>query len=184
MSDYLRYFVPGGTYFFTVVTENRANLFAATNARQRLGAAFRQCRSRYPFEMIAVVLLPDHLHALWSLPAGDDDYSLRWRWIKREFTRTWLASGGIEQARSTARFREQRRGIWQRRFWEHTIRDESDLEAHVDYIHFNPVKHGLVNRPRDWPWSSFHRWVRNGHYDVDWGRQHVESPLAAKTGEP
>jgi putative transposase len=169
MSDYRRYFVAGGTFFFTVVTERRAPIFTDLPARQILGRAMRQCFQRLPVDVVAIVLLPDHLHALWTLPPGDIAYSLRWRWIKREFTREWLSVGGAEQVRRPSRVRERRRGVWQRRFWEHTIRDESDLEAHFDYIHYNPVKHGLVRRPRDWPWSSFHRWVRLGHYHMDWG---------------
>ena len=123
---------------------------------------------RYPVDVVAIVLLPEHLHALWTLPAGDTQYSLRWRWIKREFTRAWLEIGGAEQRPSEPSQREGRRGVWQRRFWEHTIQDAADLESHFDYIHYNPVKHGLVERPRDWPWSSFHRWVIAGHYSPDW----------------
>jgi len=115
-----------------------------------------------------MVLLPDHLHALWALPPGDYSYSERWRWIKREFTRAWLASGHAERSLPMSRLREGRRGVWQRRFWEHAIRDESDLEAHFDYIHFNPVKHGLVSSPGNWPASTFHRWVSLGHYPPDW----------------
>jgi len=166
MSDYRRNFVTGGTYFFTLVTEGRAGLFASASARTLLGSAMRRCFVRYPVEVIAIVLLPDHMHALWRLPEQDGRYSLRWRWIKREFTRGWLALGGKEQGRSTSRVAERRRGVWQRRFWEHTVRDETDLENHFDYIHYNPVKHALVQRPRDWPWSSFHRWVRAGHYPI------------------
>lgn len=111
MSEYRRYLVPGATYFFTAVTDHRAKLFSADAARRCLGSVFRQCRCRHPFEVIAIVLLPDHLHTIWSLPAGDDDYSLRWRWINREFTRAWLLSGGREQPRTHSSLREQRRGI-------------------------------------------------------------------------
>jgi putative transposase len=168
MSDYRRYFVPGGTYFFTLVTENRWRLFEQEPARRLLGDVMRECFARFPLDVVAIVLLPNHLHTLWALPTGDDRYSLRWRWIKREFTRRWLALGGSEQHRSDSRRREQRRGIWQRRFWEHTIRDEADMEGHIDYIHYNPVKHGLARRPYDWPWSSFRRWVRAGHYSLAW----------------
>jgi putative transposase len=171
MSDYRRYFVPGGTYFFTLVTEHRARLFEQEPARRLLGSALRQCFGRFPLQVVAMVLLPDHLHTLWTLPAGDDAYAMRWRWIKREFTRAWLSIGGVEQDRQTSRLRERRRGVWQRRYWEHTIRDEADLESHFDYIHYNPVKHALVRRPRDWPWSSFHRWVQAGHYSIDWAAE-------------
>jgi putative transposase len=168
MSEYRRYFVPGGTYFFTVVTENRWRLFEQESARRLLGAVMRECAVRFPWSTVAIVLLPDHLHALWTLPPGDDRYSLRWRWIKREFTRGWLALGGSEEQRSRSRQREQRRGVWQRRFWEHTIQDDADLENHADYIHYNPVKHGLAQQPNDWPWSSFRRWVQTGHYGANW----------------
>jgi putative transposase len=183
MSDYRRWFVPGGTYFFTLVTERRASVFSSAAGRRLLGDAMRQCFVRYPVRVIATVLLPDHLHTLWTLPAGDQRYSFRWQWIKREFTRGWLALGGREQARTSARVTERRRGVWQRRFWEHTIRDETDMEAHFDYIHYNPVKHGLVPRPRDWPWSTFHRWVRAGHYSIDWAAGLTGQSLPGGAGE-
>jgi putative transposase len=183
MSVYRRYFVAGGTYFFTVVTERRAPVFADDGARRLLGSVIRRCLARYPLEVVAIVLLPDHRHTIWTLPPGDSAYSERWRWIKREFTREWLANGGPEQTRRSTRLRERRRGIWQRRFWEHTIRDQDDLEVHFDYIHYNPVRHGLVARPRYWPWSSFHRWVRAGHYDVGWGAGAGKIILPGDAGE-
>lgn len=183
MPDYRRYYVPGGTYFFTLVAERRATLFSDAGARQLLGSVMRRCLLRYPVRTIAIVLLPEHFHLLWALPTGDDRYSGRLGWIKREFTRAWLASGGSEQSRSASRVRQRRRGIWQRRFWEHTIEDESDLENHFDYIHYNPVKHGHVARPRDWPWSSFHRWVGQGHYGIDWGAGYSEPKLPGDAGE-
>ncbi|MEX0978071.1 MAG: transposase [Pirellulales bacterium] len=183
MSDYRRLYVARGTYFFTVVTASRAPLFSQNRARRLLGTVMRNCFARRPVHVIAQVLLPEHLHAIWALPSGDNDYSTRWRWIKREFTRTWLAAGGDEQLPSEARRRERRRGVWQRRFWEHTIRDERDLEAHFDYIHYNPVKHGLVHSPRDWPWSTFHRWVRAGHYNLTWAAAPDEKRLPDGVGE-
>ncbi len=161
----------------------RDRLFSDNLARQLLGEVFRACFARYPLEVVAVVLLPDHLHTLWTLPAGDDRYSLRWRWIKREFTRQWLAEGGGEQRRSTSRVQQRRRGVWQRRFWEHMIRDDSDFEAHFDYIHYNPINHGLVQRPRDWPWSSFHRWARAGHYSIHWAGAAPMASLPHGAGE-
>ncbi|HEY1784350.1 MAG TPA: transposase [Pirellulales bacterium] len=168
MSDYRRYFVAGGTYFFTVVTDRRAPLFADARARSLLGSVFRRCILRQPMSVLAIVLLPNHLHCLWTLPPGDSAYSDRWRWLKGEFTRHWLAVGGLEQAITDSHKRERRRSVWQRRFWEHAIRDETDLERHADYIHYNPVRHRLVSRPCDWPWSSFHRWVAIGQYRVEW----------------
>jgi putative transposase len=183
MSDYRRFFVPGGTYFFTLVTERRARLFRSKTARTLLGDAIRKCQEKHPFRVIAMVLLPDHLHALWELPPGDDRYPMRWKVIKRDFTIRWLAAGGREQPRNRSRLREQRRGIWQRRYWEHTIEDETDLENHFDYIHYNPVKHQLVRRPRDWPASTFHRYVASGHYDIDWGAGYVEPKLPGDAGE-
>lgn len=183
MSLYRRYFVPGGTFFFTVVTEQRAPLFTEEPARRILGSVMRRCFLKYPLDVIAIVLLPDHLHALWALPSGDARYSMRWSRIKGQFTRQWLARGGREQPRPAARVREERRSVWQRRFWEHTIRDEDDLEAHFDYIHYNPVKHGLVARPRDWPWSSFHRWVTQGHYAIDWASGITPPSVPGDAGE-
>jgi putative transposase len=183
MSEYRRSFVPGGSYFFTVVSGGRAPLFANDLARRLLGNVMRQCFQRYPVKVVAVVLLPEHLHTIWTLPYADDSYSSRWRWIKREFTRAWLASGGTEPARRPSHRRERRRGVWQRRFWEHLIRDEADMEAHFDYIHYNPVKHGLVRSPCDWPWSSFHRWVAAGHYAANWGSALDESVLPGNAGE-
>jgi len=122
-------------------------------------------QQRYPFTIEAAVVLPDHLHCLWTLPAGDDDFSTRWRQIKAGFSRA-LPRG---EPRSLSRQRQGERGVWQRRFWEHRVRDERDFEQHADYIHFNPVKHGLVERPVDWPYSSLHRWVRSGALPRDWG---------------
>jgi len=181
MSNYMRNFVPGGTYFFTVVTAGRAPIFAEESARQVLGSVSRECLRRQPLQVLATVLLPDHFHCLWALPPGDSTYSERLRWIKREFTRQWLATGGLEQRRTVSE--QRRRGVWQRRFREHTIRDETDLENHFDYIHYNPVKHGYVNRPSDWPWSTFYRWVRAGHYSVDWAADGNHKAIAIHAGE-
>jgi putative transposase len=157
-------------FFFTLVTEQRAPILIEPLARRSLRRAFLDCRSRRPFHLVAVVLLPDHLHTVWSLPRGDTEYSLRWAWIKKEFTKSWLVGGGREQAVSDSRHRNRRKGVWQRRFWEHCIEDEDDLERHIDYIHYNPVKHGLVPAAKDWPYSSFHRFAKLGAYPPDWGR--------------
>ena len=169
MPDYCRAFVPGGTFFFTVVTERRAPWLCEDRARACLCEAMGRCRMRWPFAIEAIVLLPDHLHTIWSLPAGDTAYPRRWAAIKRRFTARWLASGGPEMPVSPGRHRQRRRGVLQPRYWEHVIRDERDFERHADYIHYNPVKHGLCRCPRDWPFSSFHRFVQSGDYPPDWG---------------
>ena len=170
MPNYRRAHQPGGMFFFTLVTERRAPILTEVTARTVLRRAFLDCRSRWPFRTEAIVLLPDHLHAVWSLPQGDTAYSLRWAWIKKEFTKAWITAGGAKEVVSASRHRHRRRGVWQRRFWEHCIAGEDDLERHLDYIHYNPVKHGLVPAAKDWPYSSFHRFVRLGAYPAEWGR--------------
>jgi putative transposase len=175
MPNWRRAHVPGGTYFFTVVTDRRRPLFADPSSRQTLGDVIRECRLQWPFDVHSIVLLPDHLHAIWSLPRGDADYSKRWAWIKRQFTKCWLVAGGTETGISEGRRRDGRRCVWQPKFWEHTIEDEGDMERHVDYIHYNPVKHGYARCPVDWPWSSFHKWVQYGAYPSNWGCSHREA---------
>ena len=188
MSHYRRCYVPGGSFFFTVVTERRAPILGNDLTRDLLRAAFRDCFGRWPpFRVDAMVMLRDHLHAIWTLPPDDTDYSKRWGAIKKHFTQSWLALGGPEQLRTASRLRHRRRGIWQRRFWEHALRDERDYVRHFDYLHYNPVKHGLVDRPRDWPYSTFHRWVERGAYDLQWACGFRESfdfaDLTETTGE-
>jgi putative transposase len=130
-----------------------------------LRTAFRETRKDHPFTVDGIVVLPDHLHCLWQLPDGDDDFSLRWRLIKLRFSLRIDTGERI----SSSRERKAERGIWQRRYWEHAIRDETDYQTHLDYIHYNPVKHGLVHAAKDWPYSSFHRYVKKGFYPLDWG---------------
>jgi len=168
MSDYRRAFVPGGTFFFTVVSYDRRPIFSDPRAREILGCKLRDCQNMWPFTVNAIVLLPEHLHTIWSLPPGETNYPARWSWIKKEFTKEWPAGGGAEAWVSRGKRNQKRRGVWQPRYWEHTCEDESDFSIRFDYIHFNPVKHGLVKYPRDWQWSSFHRWVQAGVYDVNW----------------
>lgn len=177
MKTYRRWFVPGGTYFFTLVTQDRRPFLCNDVPRIILGNVIRECLESRPFGTVAFVLLPEHLHAVWSLPPGDTAYSARLGWIKKEFTKRWLAEGGTEAPVSTQRQKRNRRGVWQPRFWEHTIRDESDLERHVDYVHYNPVKHGLATSPSEWQWSTFHRFVAAGTYDVNWGTSHAAIEL-------
>ncbi|TWU14067.1 Transposase IS200 like protein [Symmachiella macrocystis] len=176
MPNWRRAHVPGGTFFFTLVTEYRAPLFRSQNARVMFGDCIRRCCQSWPFEVNAIVLLPDHLHAIWTLPTGDSNYPKRWAWIKKEFTKNWLSVDGREQTTSAGKKRDGRRGIWQTKFWEHTIESEDDFQSHFDYIHFNPVKHGLVECPSEWPWSSFHRWVRRGVYPVNWACETSNQP--------
>jgi len=167
MPNYRRNYA-GTCFFFTLVTHARRNIFVAESARQLLRESIERTRAERPWQTMAVVLLPDHLHMLWRLPDGDTDYSSRIAAMKKRFTRPFLASGETEAAVPQGQKRHRLRGVWQRRFWEHTIRDERELRMHLDYIPANPVKHGLVSRPADWEWSSFHRYVQIGAYEADW----------------
>ena len=163
MTNYRRNFIPGGSFFFTVNLADRRQRLLTAHV-DALREAFRYASSRHAFTIDAVVILPDHLHAIWRLPEGDIDYSLRWRHVKSAFSR---ALPPVEAISSSRRAKGER-GIWQRRYWEHTLRDENDFARHVDYIHFNPVKHCHIGRVRDWPHSSFHRMVREGILPEDW----------------
>jgi len=163
MTNYRRNFVPGGSYFFTVNLVERRSQFLVEQI-DLLRAALRYTRMRHPFAIEAIVVLPDHLHSIWTLPEDDADYATRWRLIKAKFSRDLPSC----ERTSISRFSKGERGIWQRRYWEHTLRDEADFARHVDYIHFNPVKHGYVNRVKDWQYSSFHRMVRLGLCPEDW----------------
>ncbi len=169
MSDYHRNYVKGGAYFFTVVTEKRRPILDSDLARECLRNAFRQCMQNYPFQIDAIVVLPDHLHAIWTLPSDDSDYSKRWGIIKKKFTQSWLEQGGSEVNVSKSKQRYRRRGIWQRRFWEHTLSDQVDYNRHFDYLHYNPIKHGMVGHLSEYPYSSFHRYVKLGIYSKNWG---------------
>ena len=185
MSNYRRWFVPGGMFFFTVVTADRLPILTTDTARQFLRSAIQTVRADRPFQIFATVLLPDHWHFVMSLPAGDADYSIRLKRIKEEFTRAWLTAGMPESSVTEGQAKKGQRGIWQPRFWEHMVRDEQDLEHCCDYIHWNPRKHGLVKRVRDWSWSSFHRFVEAGDYDIDWGGEEPEVGKAdSDWGEP
>ena len=160
---YRRNRVPGASYFFTATLRNRSS-HLLVDAVAEFRAAYTDVCRRFPFETTAIVVLPNHLHAVWRLPDGDADYSGRWRAIKAGFVRNLRRCGRAIPANSRGEAE-----VWQRRFWEHTIRNESDLKAHVDYVHWNPVKHGHTMRAREWPYSSFHRYVREGVLAEDWG---------------
>ncbi len=163
MPNYRRAFVPGGCWFFTVNLLDR-RLALLVDRVDDLRVAVVKTRERYPFVVDAFVVLPDHLHAVWTLPPDDSDFSVRWRLIKSRFAK----SIPRDERLSPVRQARGERGIWQRRYWEHLIRDETDYARHIEYCYINPVKHGLVNRVRDWPHSSFHRDVRAGIFAEDW----------------
>jgi putative transposase len=183
MPEYRRSWVEGGTFFFTVVTYHRRPILTTTEARKILRSAWVDVRKRFPFTVDAVCLLPDHLHCIWVLPEGDANYAVRWKEIKRLFTRSYLDRVGPGEARNASRESRGEAAIWQRRYWEHTLRDEADLNRHRDYIHYNPVKHGLVRSVADWPWSSFHRYVRLGYYDRGWGEAVEQAVSRMRYGE-
>lgn len=168
MRRYIRSYV-GSVFFFTLVTHQRRSILTSDLGRRCLRESLVAVRRKYPFSIRAIVLLPDHLHALLKLPVGDSDYSTRWRLIKPNFSRLWSSAGGGEGEHTKSRSSKQKRGVWQRRFYEHTCRDEEDVARCRDYIHVNPLKHQLVERVIDWPWSSFHRYVLEGLYSSDWG---------------
>ena len=164
MRSYKRIRIADGLYFFTVnLAERHGNDLLARRIAD-LREAFRRTRQNHPFSIDAIVVLPDHLHCLWQLPSDDDDFPTRWRLIKARF------SHGIGKGEriSVNRQRKGEWGLWQRRYWEHVIRGERDYQRHLDYIHFNPVKHGYVQSAKDWPYSSFYRWVRRGVYPDNW----------------
>ncbi len=166
MSDYRRWFVAGGTYFFTVVTYGRRPILTTDSGRMFLREAIDKTRNYLALSMITTVLLPDHWHLVMSLPASDTNYSSRIKKIKEQFTRNWLEAGLPEAEVTESQRKKGERGVWQPRFWEHTVRDETDLEGCVDYIHWNPRKHSLVKRVRDWPWSSFHRFIASSRQAI------------------
>ena len=170
MSDYRRSLAEGATFFFTLTLANRTSSLLTAEI-DRLRNAYSRVHTKYPFETIAICVLPDHLHAVWRLPEADADFGIRWSLIKRSFSKGLPAS----EQRNDSKIAKREKGIWQRRFWEHQIRDELDLQRHVDYVHYNPVKHGLVRQVKDWPQSSFHRHVERGLLDVNWGSGDIGS---------
>ncbi|MBI9050996.1 MAG: transposase [Anaerolineaceae bacterium] len=167
MPDYRRIFIPGATYFFTVVTYHRKPILTNPESRKILRTVWLDVQSRFPFTIDAICLLPNHIHTIWTMPENDSNFSLRWGEIKRMFSKQYR----IIKASND----EIIENVWQDRFWDHMIRDEKDMENHVNYIHYNPVKHQLVNNVRDWPWSSFHRFAKNGLYDINWGSDYEQN---------
>jgi putative transposase len=167
--EYRRLKKTGGTYFFTVVTHDRRPFLCEPDNIELLRAAFRYVMARLPFELVAIVILPDHLHCIWTLPDGDANFSTRWRLIKTFFSRHCAKKYHAQP--NASRQDKKEVAIWQRRFWEHWIRNDVDYARHLDYIHYNPVKHGFVNSPKDWQHSSFRRFVEQNVYTEDWGTQ-------------
>ncbi len=165
MSNYIRAHIKGGIYFFTVVSHDRQPILTDEKNILILRNAFNKVKATFPFTMSAIVVLPDHIHCIWQLPANDNNFSTRWRLIKNYFSREINA---IKNKR-------HEKLVWQRRFWEHLIKDESDFEKHMDYIHYNPVKHGYTKSPADWPFSSFREMINRGFYDLTWGSHAPES---------
>ncbi len=168
---YRRAQTEGGIYFFTVVTDARRPFLCESENISLLRTSFAEIKSKHPFTIDAIVILPDHIHCLWTLPLEDSDYSMRWRQIKSAFSRRCSPryKGKITQSQ----IKKKEQAIWQRRFWEHEIQNELDFQKHVEYIHYNPVKHGLANAPINWEYSSFKRYVDRGMYSKEWGAGEV-----------
>jgi putative transposase len=166
MPEYRRALTKGGTYFFTVVTFQRVPIFADDSKVDFLNECIKETKQNYPFKVNAVVILPDHIHTIWTLPDTDDNFSTRWMLIKKRFSHRYSADYLLV---NESRLRKREKGIWQRRFWEHLIRDDEDFRMHCDYIHYNPVKHGLTGSPGLWKHSSFSQFVEKGYYSSGWG---------------
>ena len=165
MADYRRLYVKGGTYFFTVVTQERRPIFKEEKSIEILRDVFKVVMEASPFHVEGIVVLPDHIHCIWTLPKGDHDFSKRWKGIKYRFSLRYKGSF----VKSDSMKKKKEKGLWQRRFWEHLIRDQEDFNRHIDYIHYNPVKHNLARRALEWPHSSFKRFMMHGIYEKNWG---------------
>jgi putative transposase len=176
--QYRRINAPGGTFFFTLVTYERRQVFGEEQAVILLRNALRSVLQKHPFTIEAAVVLPDHLHMIWRLPENDGDYATRWRLVKSHFTHHWEAGRDIPT--NASRQLKGERAVWQRRYWEHLIRDDRDWQQHVEYIHYNPVKHGLARAPVDWKYSSFHTFVKQGLYSIDWGSAMMKIDLGVE----
>jgi len=169
MTQYRRSYIPGGTYFFTIVTYNRQPILTSPVSRRLLRDAWLTIQATHPFTLVACCLLPEHIHCIWTLPENDSDYSIRWQGIKGLFSKRYKKNMNFHAEISYSQKKKREAGIWQRRFWEHTLVEQEDFNTHVNYIHYNPVKHNLVKHVRDWPWSTFHSFVEKGIYDIEWG---------------
>jgi len=169
MSNYRRSKTPGACYFFTVVTYKRQQILTKPESRRILRAVISEVKKEYPFKIDAWVLLPEHIHCIWTLPSGDADYSKRWGLIKLRFSTQAKSLFFRPELINKSKQKHRESSIWQRRFWEHEIRDQNDFNRHMDYIYYNPLKHGHVSQVIDWPFSTFHRDVKKGIYSSNWG---------------
>ncbi len=165
--QYRRSSAKGATFFFSVVTHKRCPILCHEANVALMKEAFQTIIKKHPFTIDAFVLLPDHLHCIWTLPENDNDFAMRWRQIKGHFTRG--CRDEFKEKRTAAQLARGEQAVWQRRYWEHQIRDDADFIKHVEYIHYNPVKHGFTKSPKAWPHSTFHRYVKQGIYQRDWG---------------
>jgi len=181
MPRYRRASTPGGTYFFTVVTYRRRKILIEPESRVILRKVIKEVKQRYPFTIEAWILLPDHLHSIWTLPPGDNDYPKRWGMIKAGFSKQAKSLFHRQEWMNETKTRRRESTIWQRRYWEHQIRNEDDYRRHMDYLHYNPVKHRLARRVIDWPHSTFRRYVEKGVYPKDWGG--ALKPIEGEFGE-
>jgi putative transposase len=169
MPDYQRLYLKGGTLFFTIVTFRRRPVFIEESSVKLLWRCIKNTMEKFPFTINAFVILPDHLHMIWTLPEHESDFSTRWKMIKGTFSRQY--SGERVKDISESMVRKNEKGIWQRRFWENAIRDQEDYNRHCDYIHYNPVKHGLIKSAADWEQSSYKDFVAEGYYPEGWGSE-------------
>lgn len=171
MSHYRRANTVGATYFFTAVTYRRRQFLCDEDVRLALRQSIDKVRAKHPFTIDAWVLLPDHIHTIWTLPPNDENFALRWQLIKRYVTQSCGARLNKPEWMNASKTKHRESTLWQRRYWEHQIRDDVDYEKHMDYLHYNPVKHHLVKQVKDWPYSTFHRYVKNGFYSENWATQ-------------
>ena len=167
MPEYQRYYIHGGTYFFTVVTYQRRCIFKEESSIELLNNCFKDVIEICNFNIVAIVILPDHIHTIWTLPENDSDFSTRWKLIKSSFSKQYKET--VTKHLPDSLVRKGESGVWQRRFWEHLIRNQEDFNRHCDYIHYNPVKHGFVKKPSDWKFSSFDEFFKQGFYEENWG---------------
>ena len=183
MPEYRRIYHNGGIYFFTLVTYQRRPIFSVPISRNILLDSLERTQKFHPFTNLAYCLLPDHLHFLWQMPENDSAYSMRISLLKSYFTKKYKQIFPGESLRSESRTKRRESNVWQRRFWEHVIRDQEDFNQHMDYIHYNPVKHGLVTSPSEWESSSFLHFVNEGIYASDWGKTIKMKDQKIKFGE-